>query len=92
MSPAFWLTVQIGRRRLRFPLPLLLPVALALDVLALAALAVLGCLWRRALFLRLATAFLLSRLALALILHAGRFRIGVNDGNQRVRLYGGWRY
>lgn len=92
MSPAFWLTVQVGSHRVRIPLPLLLPVAFLLDLLALVVLASLGCLRRRVLFLRLATAFLLSRLALGLILHAGRFRLGVNDGSQRVRLHGGWRY
>jgi hypothetical protein len=63
-----------------------------LDLLSLVVLAVLGCRLRQALFLRLARAFLLSRLTVALILHAGRFRIGVSDGDQRVRLHGGWRY
>lgn len=92
MAPAFWFTLQIKGRRISIPLLLLLPLALLLDLLALVALCVVGVWKKRALFIRLSTGFFLSRLTLGLMLWGGNFRIGVNEGQPVVRLYGGWRY
>jgi hypothetical protein len=91
MSPAFWFTLQINRRCVRVPLPLLLPLALVVDLLAAVALLVVALRTRRSRWVRVAALFALSRLTLALILHAGRLRIAVRDGAQGVQLHGGWR-
>ncbi len=91
MSPAFWFTLQINRRCVRIPLPLLLPLALAIDLVAAVALLVVAMRTRRGRWLRIAALFALSRLTLALMLHAGRLRIAVRDGAQGVHLHGGWR-
>jgi hypothetical protein len=89
---AFWLTVQAGSRRIRIPLLFLLPLALAADLAALAVLSAWGVWKRSGLLLRLGRGFFLSRLTLALLLHGGRFCVGVRDQGQLVRVHGGWRY
>lgn len=92
MAPAFWFTFQIKGRRIPIPLVLLLPLALLLDLLALAALCV-GGIWKKnALFLRIGMGFYLSKLILGLILWGGRFRIGIRDQQQLIRIHGGWSY
>jgi len=92
MTPAFWLTVQIGKRRIPIPLVLLFPFSLALDTLALVALSVYGALKKQALFLRIGSGFYLSRLTVALILYGGRFKIGIHDKKDVVRIFGGLNY
>lgn len=92
MAPAFWFTLQIKGRRIPIPLVLLLPLALLLDLLALAALCVVG-IWKRKILLpRIGMGFYLSKLILGLILWGGRFRIGVRDQQQLIRIHGGWNY
>ncbi len=92
MAPAFWFTIQVKRRRIPVPLVLVLPLALLLDGVALAALCAVG-LWKRmALLPRIGLGFYLTRLTLGLMLWGGDFRIGVNEGQPVVRLHGGWRY
>ena len=90
MSPAFWFTIQVGTLRVPVPLLLFLPLALLVDTLAMVVLLVVAQVKRQALFLRLATAFALSRLTLALLLHGGGLRLRVRDGRQRVSIHGGW--
>lgn len=92
MAPAFWFTLQIKGRRIPIPLVLVLPVALLLDGVALAALCAVGIWKRRALLPRIGLGFYLTRLTLGLMLWGGNFRIGVNEGQPVVRLHGGWRY
>ena len=93
MEPAFWLTVQIGQKRIiPIPLVLLFPFALVLDTLALIVLSVYG-VWKNAsLFLKIGSGFYLSRLTIALILYGGRFRIGIRNGKKTVRIFGGLNY
>ena len=92
MVPAFWFTFQIKGRRIPLPLVLLLPLALLLDLLALAVLCGYGIWKKNALFPRIGMGFYLSRLILGLILWGGRFRIGIRDQQQPLRIHGGWRY
>ena len=92
MAPSFWLTVQFGQRRIPIPLLLLFPFALVLDTLTLIVLSVYG-VWKKAAhFLRIAAGFHLSRLTIALLLYGGRFRVGIRDGNETVRIFGGLTY
>ena len=92
MAPAFWFTLQIKGRRIPIPLVLLFPVALLLDVLALVALCAIGIWKKNALLPRIGMGFYLSKLVLGLMLWGGRFRIGIRDQQQFVRIHGGWRY
>lgn len=92
MAAAFWFTFQIKDRRFPIPLVLVLPVALLLDLLALVALCVVGIWKRKALLPRIGMGFYLSKLTLGLILWGGRFRIGIRDQQQLLRIHGGWSY
>ena len=92
MAPAFWLTVQIGKRRIPIPLVLLFPFSLVLDTLALVILSVYGVLRKQPLFLRIGSGFYLCRLTVALILYGGRFKIGIHDKKDIVRIFGGLTY
>ena len=61
-----------------------------MDCVALVALLIAAQVRRQVFLLRLATAFLLSRLVLALLLHGGGLCIRVRDGAQRISIHGGW--
>ena len=92
MRLAFWFTVEAGRWRVPVPLLLGLPLTLVIDLVALVALTVVGIIRKQELLVRLGVQFLLSRLIVALMLNGGRLRISVQEGDQRVRIFGGWRY
>ena len=92
MRLAFWFTVEVGRWRIPVPLLLGLPLTLVIDLVALVALTVVGIIRKQELLVRLGVQFLLSRLIVALMLNGGRLRISVQEGDQRVRIFGGWRY
>lgn len=89
---ALWFVVQVGRIRIPIPLFLLLPLFVLLDVVLLLLLVPIGAITRKWLLLRIGAGFYLSRLLAILMLHGRRFRISLCDGQERVRLYGGWWY
>ena len=90
MGMAFWFTVQVGSRRIPIPLLIVLPLLLLLDILAFLLLVPYGIWKKEQLFLDLGAGFVLSRLALGLMLYGGGFKIRVRDGESRVTVGGGW--
>lgn len=92
MSLTFWFKIQIkgGGKRIFIPLPLLiiLPLVLAIEILAIAPVTVYSVRKREYLPLRFVLGFYLSRFLLAFILHGGRFIVRVSEGNNIVRIGG----
>lgn len=92
MIPAFWLTIWIKGRRIPFPLPIILPLILVLEILALLPVAIYAIRKKEALPLKIVSRFCLSRFMLAFILHGREFNINVCDGTDRVGIGGRIRY
>ena len=92
MSPTFWFKIQIkgGGKRIFIPLPLLiiLPLVLAIEILAILPAAIYSVRKREYLPLRVVSGFHLSRLLSAFIIHGGKFRVKVCDGNDVVYVGG----
>jgi hypothetical protein len=88
MIPTFWLTIQVAGRRILLPLPLILPLALVAEILALLPVAIYAIRKREPLPLRVVSGFYLSRFILVFILRGRRFRINVCDGNDQVQIAG----
>jgi hypothetical protein len=89
VSPALWLTVRHGTRRIPIPVFVLLPFVLVVDILALVGLCVYGALARKPHFIRIGSGLYLTRLAITFLLHGERLKIRVADGDTRVAIYGG---
>ncbi len=91
MSPTFWFKIQIkgGKRILiPLPLPLILPLVLAIEILAVLPVMVYSIRKKEYLPLRFVSGFYLSRLLLAFILHGGKLKVEVCQGNDVVRVGG----
>ncbi len=88
MSPTFWFKIQIkgGGKRIfiPLPLPLILPLVLAIEILAILPVAVYSIRKKEYLPLRFVSGFYFSRFLSAFILHGGKFRVKVCDGNDVV--------
>jgi hypothetical protein len=91
MHVTFWLTIQIGEKRIPLPLPLILFLALVIELLAFLPMTVYA-IWKKKTFLlRLATGFYLSRLALILIFYSHGLKISVSENDEKIQIGGGWR-
>ena len=80
MNPTFWLTVQIGKKRISLPIPLIFFLALVIEILALLPLTVYAIRKKEPLLRKLATSFYLSRLTFILIFygHGLKIRVVIN--------------
>lgn len=88
MLPAFWLTIQVRKRRVSIPFPLALPLILLIEILALLPASVYA-VWKRNSFpLKVAIRFYLSRFILAFVLYGRGLRISVCKGDDRVQVAG----
>ncbi len=92
MNPTFWFKIQIkgGGKRIFIPLPLpiILPLVLAIEILAIVPVAIYSIRKKQYLPLRFVLGFYLSRFLLAFILRGGSFRVRVSEGNNIVRIGG----
>jgi len=89
MSPIFWLKIQIKGRRLSLPIPIILPIAFVLEILALLPMTVYAIVKKETIFLKLAYGFYLSRLIFVFIIHGRGFLISICENNNQVRIIGG---
>ena len=90
MSPTLWFKVRIrGQgKRIFIPLPLflILPLVLAIEILAIVPVAV-YCIRKRVYFpLNVVLRLYLSRFLFALMLHGGRFRVSIRQDGNLVRI------
>lgn len=92
MSPTFWFKIYIngGGKRIRIPLPLplILPLVLALEILAILPVGIYSIKKKEYLPFRFVSGFYFSRLLSAFILHGGKFRVKVCDGDDIVLIGG----
>jgi len=92
MIPAFWLTIRIKGRRIPFPLPIILPLVLLLEIMALLPMAIYAVRKKESLPLKIVSRFYLSRFMLAFIIYGRKFKISVCEGADRVGVGGRIRY
>ena len=88
MSPAFWLTIRVEKRRSFIPLPLVLPLILLLEIAAILPAVIYALSRKDPLPLKLVLGFYLSRLMLILVIHGGSFVVKVCDDNDKVQIAG----
>jgi hypothetical protein len=88
MSPKFSLTIQIGERRIWLPLPLIFPLVLVMEILALLPMAIYATRKKEALPAKLVSRFYLSRFMLAYVLHGRKFKMSVCDGDSKFQIGG----
>ena len=88
MKTAFWLTIQLEGKRISLPLPIILPLAFVIEILAILPFTVYAIVKKEKLLFRLAYGFYLSRLMLVFILHGRRFKIGVCENGKKVQIVG----
>ena len=88
MSPAFWLTIRVGKKRFLIPLPLALLLFMLLEIVAILPAMVYALSRKDSLPLRLILGFYLSRLMLILMIYGGSFGVRVCDDNDRVQVAG----
>jgi len=92
MNPIFWFKIQIKGRRISLPLPLILPCAFVLEILALLPLTVYAIVKKETIFLKLAYGFYLSRFIFVFITHGRGFLISVCENGDKVQIIGGKKY
>jgi len=88
MFPAFWFTIQIKRRRIALPFPVIFPLVLVMEILAILPAAIYAVWKKETLPLKFVSGLYLSRLVLAFILYGRRFKVSVCDGSDRVQIGG----
>ncbi|MBM3240927.1 hypothetical protein FJZ31_31990 [Candidatus Poribacteria bacterium] len=88
MNTAFWLTIQLERKLISLPLPIILPLVFLLEILAILPITFYAIVKKKKLLLRLAYGFYLSRLMLVFILHGRGFKIFVGENNKKVQIVG----
>ena len=88
MNTAFWLTIQVEEKRISLPLLIILPLAFAIEILAILPITIYAIVKKEKFLFKLAYGFYLSRLMLAFILHGRRFKIGVYENGKKVRIVG----
>ncbi len=88
MSPTFWLTIQVKGRRIPFLLPIILPLILVVEILAIPVVAIYSIRKKEYFPLKLVSGLYLTRFMLAFMLHGGGFRVRVCDGDDVVRIGG----
>ncbi len=89
MNPIFWLRIKIEERRISLPLPIILPLAFVLEMLAMLPMIVYATRKKEPILFKLACGFYLSRLILALIIHGRGFLISVVENGKKVQIAGG---
>ena len=92
MNPTFWMTIRIGGRRIPFLLPLVLPLTLVMEILAILPLTIYAIRKKEYLPLKVVSRLYLSRFMFALMVHGGGFKINVCDGGDRFGIVGRIRY
>jgi hypothetical protein len=88
MAPTFWLTIQVEGRRILLPLPLILPLILVVEILALLPVAIYSIRKREPLPLRIVSGFYLSRFILVFILRGRKFRVNICDSSDQIQIAG----
>lgn len=88
MSPTFWLTIRVSKRRIPIPLFIIFPIVLVIEILALLPLAIYAIWKKQTLPLKVVSRFCLSRLMLILMIHGGAFRVSICDGDDRIHIGG----
>ena len=90
MHLTFWLTIQIGKKRISLPLPFILLLALVIEILAFLPMTIYA-IWKKKTFLlRLAVGFYLSKLALILIFYSHGLKVSVSENDEKIQIVGGW--
>lgn len=90
MNPTFWLTIRVAGRRIPVLLPIVFPLVLILEILAILPVTIYSIRKKQVLPLKLVVGFHFSRLMLVLMLHGKAFRVNVCDGDDRVYIGGRW--
>lgn len=90
MIPAIWLVIRVDKLRIPIPLFVLLPLFLALELIAFLPLVILAIVRKDALFAKIAFGFYLTRLVFILIFYGRKFRIRVYEGKEAVSISGKW--
>ncbi len=86
MNLKFILIIRIGGRTIWLPLPILLPIVLLLEILAIFPLIFIA-IWRKeAFFWRIASGFYISRLLLVFMLYGGQFKIGIRADDRTLQI------
>ena len=88
MNPTFWLTIRVKGKRISLPLPLIFPLVLVIEILAILPMAIYAVRKKEPLVLRLVSGLYLSRLMLAFTLYGRKFKVSVCEGNDRVQIGG----
>jgi hypothetical protein len=86
MNTAFLLTIQLEGKRISLPLPIILPLVIVIEILAILPITVYAIVKRKKFLLRLAYGFYLSRLMLVFILHGRGFKIVVCENDKKIQI------
>jgi hypothetical protein len=92
MMPAFWFTIHANKIKIPIFLPLVMPLFLAIEIIAIIPLIIVAITKKNPLLLKIGTGFYLSRLFINLILYGRKFKVKVCDGSNRVRIAGNWKF